>query len=67
MLNFWQSKTLKRKYEKIILSGIEICSALFAIYVTVLNKDYINIMELLFFIICVLMISGVTYSSCIKG
>jgi len=64
---FLAKQNVEKKIRKIILSGIEICSALFAIYVSVLNKDYINIMELLFFIICVLMISGVTYSSCIKG
>ena len=52
---------------KIILTGIEAGSALFAIYVSALNKEYINIMELLFFIICVLMISGETYSSYIQG
>ena len=64
---FLAKQNVEKKIRKIILSGIEICSALFAIYVSVLNKDYINIMELLFFIICVLMISGVTYSACIKG
>lgn len=40
--------TVENKIRKIILTGIEAGSALFAIYVSALNKEYINIMELLF-------------------
>lgn len=56
-----------KKLHKIVFSIIEFLCVITAIYVSVWNKEFVNIMELLFFAVCVLMLSGVTYSSHITG
>lgn len=48
---------------KILLSVLEMMSVMAAIYISVFNREWMNLMELLFFSICIFMLSGKTISA----
>lgn len=46
-----------------LFSVLEIMSVIVAMYISIFNKPFLNLMELLFVIICVFMLSGRTISA----
>ena len=51
------------RVSKGLFSALEIMSVIVAMYISIFNKPFLNLMELLFVIICVFMLSGRTISA----
>lgn len=54
-------------WKKRLLTITELTALFFALYITVLNKDFMNLLPLLFFVHCTVMLSGCSHTSSIQG
>ena len=67
---FMVAQRIAKRYQetthKIIITITEVFCSVFTIYVTITNRDCLNLIELLFFIMAVLLFSGVSYTAHIR-